>query len=181
MSQPLVHDVSQLNFAPYSIYHGAVLEDPNTLFLLVGKLDAIQCHVAWKTILTISLLVWETLEAHHALINDKEVYAKLAAEVSKCADVTKLELFHIHANAELASVINAPFTSFAHITALKPGVSASEVEVQLDALTKLKNETGKHGGVWGKVVEKDGQLALYGWDDPKVRSDFYASTPQTYL
>ena len=28
---------------------------------------------------------------------------------------------------------------------------------------------GSYGGVWGKAMEKDDHVLLFGWDDPKVR------------
>lgn len=81
-----------------------------------------------------------------------------------------MELFHAYFEGDLTPIVNAPFTSFTRILGANPGKTAADVETQLKAMTALPNVKGSYGGVWGKVVEKEEHVILYGWDDPKVRA-----------
>lgn len=134
------------------IYYGSALED-KTQF--------------------VALIVWETLDAHQALIDDKETYPILGAHLAKAVDLSKLEMFHVHfePDAHLAPVLDAPFTSYLHVQSRKPGKTAAEVEAPLNALIALPVLPGGHGGASGKGVEKDEHVLLFGWDSPQIHRD----------
>ncbi|EKM52654.1 uncharacterized protein PHACADRAFT_261228 [Phanerochaete carnosa HHB-10118-sp] len=129
------------------IYHGAAVEDPSILVILVP---------------------WATLEDHNALINDKERYAKLVEVFAKAGDVSTINLFHVYFDGDLATVLNAPFTSFTHIISAKPGKTNDDLQATVKTLASLPQVTGCHGGSFAKAVEKDEYVMLYGWDDPKI-------------
>ena len=117
--------------------------------------------------------VWETVDAHKALIEDKELYAKLHVEFAKAADLSKINMFHVNfePDANLAVLLNATYTSFAHVSAYKPGHSPAELHAVFKGIVEVPNVPGCLGGAFGKALEKDDYVLLYGWDDPKVCLD----------
>ena len=104
-------------------------------------------------------------------MDDKVRYPKLGEAFAKCGDLSKGELFHVYFEPEdrLEAILNSTFVSYAHSTSLKEGKTITDVEAQLKALSELPLAEGCHGGNWGKAVEKDEHVTLYGWDHPKVR------------
>ncbi|KIP02539.1 hypothetical protein PHLGIDRAFT_130689 [Phlebiopsis gigantea 11061_1 CR5-6] len=131
------------------IYHGTVVEDPSQLLLIV---------------------VWKTLEDHQALMNNQEVYPKLLEAFAPSGDITQGDMFHVHFtpdSTQLASVLNAPYTSYSYVLSLKPGKDAARAEVAFKGLAGVTGVNGCYGGIMGKVVERNEQILLFGWDDPK--------------
>lgn len=101
-------------------------------------------------------------------MDDKERYTKLIEAFSKVADIDKMNLFHVYFDIDLVPVLNAPFTSFGHVVALKPGKTAEDLQAALKALASPIQIEGCYGGSYAKAVEKDEWVILHGWDDPKV-------------
>jgi hypothetical protein len=121
--------------------------------------------------------VWESLEAHQVLMNDKVAYPKLGEQLAKVGDLSKINMFHVHFQPEsnLAPLLNAPFTSFAHLSTLKPGKTINELQDAVKSLVDLPKVEHSYGGAWGKAIEKDDVVLLYGWDDPKVNTALFSS------
>ena len=113
--------------------------------------------------------VWDTIEDHQALIDDKERYAVLGAEFAKCADLSTINMFHVYLPSDLAAVLNAPYLSFGYIGTLKAGRTAEEALALLTALTtRLELPATCRVGGFAKAVEKNSFIHINGWDDPKV-------------
>ena len=83
-------------------------------------------------------------------------YPTLGAAITKCVD-GPLNLFHVHFEpaSALASILNAPVTSLAQITKLKPGKTGDDLKADMDVLTTAQGVKGCHGAAWGKKVEHD--------------------------
>ena len=101
---------------------------------------------------------------HHAHVDPG-----LLEHLSKVGDLSKIDLFHVNLDGELAASLNATWTSYAHVAAYKPGKTPADLQPFLQQIIEVPKVEGSYGGVWGKAIEKDDHLLLYGWDDPKVR------------
>lgn len=115
--------------------------------------------------------VWDTIESHHALMNNAPAYTRMADLFASCADVPKLDLFHVYFDGDLTPVLRAPYASVTHIMSLKPDTTPNDMEraiLNMVGLPGVQSAKGAHGAVWGKAVEKDEYVIISGWDDPKV-------------
>lgn len=132
------------------VYHGLQHEDKKTLVLIV---------------------VWESVEAHYELINDKVVYPQLQEVLKPCVEggsLHVLNMFHVPLNASPAPALNAPVTSLVHITKLGAGRAfARDVQPHLAQIAGARVH-GAHGGAFGKLVERDEYVMLTGWDSVEV-------------
>ncbi|GJE89055.1 hypothetical protein PsYK624_051450 [Phanerochaete sordida] len=133
------------------VYHGIQREDKKTLYLVV---------------------VWESVEAHYELINDKVIYPQLQEVLKPCVEggsLHVLNMFHVPLSASPASALNAPVTSFVHIYKLGAGRSFKDVQPNLDQITTgVRHVQGAHGGAYGKLVERDEYVMLTGWDSVEI-------------
>lgn len=114
--------------------------------------------------------VWETLADHQAQIDDNVRYPKLLEAFTASGDITKVEMFHVYLEPKesVAAVFDSPYTSYSHVLTRKPDKAAVELDALLGTLAGLTDVEGSSGGVWGRVLEKDEHILLYGWEDPKV-------------
>ena len=103
-------------------------------------------------------------------MNDEVRYSKLYDCFTECGDISKGDMFHVYFEPDrsLAAILNAPYTSYSHTLTRKSGKTADELDGLLSALSSLTGVEGSSGGAWGRAIEKDEHILLYGWDDPKV-------------
>lgn len=118
--------------------------------------------------------VWETLQHHQALIDDKEAYAKLGAAIQKAA-ADKQYLYHVNYSAEIYTALDAPVTEFA-IWTINQGTPREqfkaclgEIIARADADPTLKDEVFR--GSWGAIVEDERKfMVTLGWHSLEVRA-----------
>ena len=106
-------------------------------------------------------------------MSNQDIYHKLLEAFVPSGDITQGNMFHAYFtqdNKQLATVLNAPYTSYSYVLSLKPGKDATPAETVFKALTEVTGVEGCYGGILGKVVERNEQILLFGWDDPKVRT-----------
>ncbi|KAI0812385.1 hypothetical protein BC629DRAFT_1436458 [Irpex lacteus] len=129
-------------------YTGTELQDPNYWWAIV---------------------VWESVEHHRALVNNKEVYPTLREQLGK--GVAKLDsLFHVILSpSEPYPALEAPLTELAiwtlHETTDKATFTDIFVPLMGEGIKKLPIQTGG----WGFTVENDRQIAvILGWENMEV-------------
>ena len=100
--------------------------------------------------------------------NIQDIFAKIL-------DGPPANVVHVYFEPEgnISALLNAPTTSFVHIITRKPGKTAKELEEALKAVTTLPLGKGMHGGAWGKTVERDEHLMMFGWDNKDVSSFYF--------
>ena len=106
-------------------------------------------------------------------MNNTPLYNTLLTHFAVIGDPDKITLFHVPHFApfdRLAAVLSAPYTSYAHIAKLKEGRTAEELQEVLRAVVDTPVDEGGVGGLFGKAMENDGHIVLFGWNDPKVRT-----------
>ncbi|PSS11018.1 hypothetical protein PHLCEN_2v3314 [Hermanssonia centrifuga] len=126
------------------VYHGLEVEDKTTLY---------------------AFIVWEKLEDHQALINDQTIYPKLGEHI-KASVSGPLDMFHVSFEPNLASVLDAPFTSVTQVKAFQAGKTGQDFVAALSEINEAEVVKGNHGAAYGKAIEKDTYVLLTGWDDP---------------
>lgn len=118
--------------------------------------------------------VWDKIEDHWALREDKTRFGKIQETFAKISDGSPPEVFHVHFEPEenLAALLNAPTTSFTRIIERKPGKTAEDLEGTLKAIARLllpsDNLKSTYGGAWGKLVERDEHVLMAGWGSKDV-------------
>ncbi|KIP02533.1 hypothetical protein PHLGIDRAFT_122370 [Phlebiopsis gigantea 11061_1 CR5-6] len=88
--------------------------------------------------------VWDKIEDHHALQATPGFAAVRSAFAALAAD------------ASTATVVHVPFEPAAHIPAAVAGA--------MRAATGLPAGAGRHGGMWGRTVERGECVMMFGWD-----------------
>ena len=117
----------------------------------------------------IALRVWESIEYHHAFINDKERYSALRESLDK--GVEKFDfLYHVTlAPNDPYPALEAPLTELA-IWKLREGIDRTKftdifTPLMAKGIEKLPIQTGG----WGASVEDDRQFTvILGWDSLEV-------------
>ncbi|CDO68872.1 hypothetical protein BN946_scf185000.g15 [Trametes cinnabarina] len=115
-----------------------------------------------------AIIAWAELDDHYKLMNDAETYPRLGeATKSFFEPSSPSNMVHVRPTAEPFKAFEAPVTEIAWFT-LKEGHSKSDLEQQVDALTKTILAGGPANGVvsgaWGPTVEKDSVIGLFlGW------------------
>ncbi len=115
--------------------------------------------------------VWEKLEDHQALINDQTIYPKLGEHI-RASVSGPLDMFHVSFEPNLASVLDAPFTSVTQVKAFQAGKTGQDFVAALSEINEAEVVKGNHGAAYGKAIEKDTYVLLTGWDDPAVRGTY---------
>lgn len=100
--------------------------------------------------------VWDKIEDHHAL-QATPGFAALAADASTATVVHA----PFEPAAHIPAVLHAPVTSFARVVR---GGRAEAVAGAMRAVTGLPVVAGRHGGMWGRTVERGECVMMFGWD-----------------
>lgn len=106
-------------------------------------------------------------------MNNTPLYNTLLSHFAAVGDPAQFSIFHVPHFApfdRLAAVLGAPYTSYAHTTTLKPGKTVEGLQKVLQAVVDTPVDEGGVGGLFGKAMENDGHIVLFGWDDPEVRT-----------
>jgi len=113
-----------------------------------------------------AFIVWESVQRHQALIDNKDVYPQLMESLLKGASEIA---YMFHAGFDLNgpdAALNAPITEIA-VWTLKEGTDKKKFSETLNSLiTRAASKEGKvYPGGWGPVVEDEKKFAiLLGWN-----------------
>ncbi|KIJ63957.1 hypothetical protein HYDPIDRAFT_168079 [Hydnomerulius pinastri MD-312] len=112
------------------------------------------------------IILWETIEHHHALQKDTEKYPKLRAALRNAAD--DRTMFHVFPEKDPSSGFPANALEIAVLT-LKEGHSREDIRVAMDDLTAQKTPGLVGEPTWGLVhEEKDKVLMFVGWSSKEA-------------
>ena len=131
--------------------------------------------------------VWESVEAHQKLINDKVVYPQLKRAASSMFDVARIAMFHVLPTSDPAGALSAPVTELATFTA-RTARSKPVIEVLVDDLARAigsaPSSAGAFSPCWGPLAEpeKENVLVLFiGWTSVEVRASYVIRPPYAAL
>lgn len=127
--------------------------------------------LAARGLTTFGRTVWESLEAHQALINDKEVYPKLVESLMKGA--SKIEfMYHATVGDNPFPALDAGVTEIAFWSPHE-GTEKKDFEALfVPFITKLMTSpvVEDHAGGWALTHEDDNKyVVIHGWTSVEVR------------
>ena len=118
----------------------------------------------------ITLPVWESIEYHHAFINDKERYSALRESLDKVVEKFDF-LYHVTlATNDPYPALEAPLTELA-IWKMREGIDRINfTDIFTPLMAKGIERLPIQTGGWGASVEDDRQsTVILGWESLEVR------------
>ena len=119
--------------------------------------------------------VWETVQHHYGLMNDKDAYPVLTALFEKASSKVD-SLHHVKAfSADVRGALDAPITEFA-VWDKHAATDKAEFQAAVASLIDKFNECAPkalHKGGWGEPVENESRIFVcLGWDSAEVRTSW---------